>query len=369
MVKTIRLETNKTNIKKDMISYLENLGYETIQGAKLKGKSTIEHTFDVLARTDDGIINSLLAVRFIDSDVKEKHSHIIFNFANKAYDAGIRERIIITDLDFNETSIQLGLGWHIKILNTEQTKTILATNKLKNTAFFKIQDPLNYENRQKLIASLTKRGYQIAENAKITGGSGINYKFDVLARFNIGIWDYKVGIDFLINESEVSLEQVSIFDTKCYDTGIYTKVVVADPRLSSNANLLAKSHFIKFFELGKREGENTPSNENKTILDSIKTKIKIYAEIESNLKLAAVEKIDPPTAFQTELWDLNKYDLPLDLRSRLEEAYANIFLANNLVWLITEIGDSTGNLSSTYQVLCKDIASCLIKCKHNGGSN
>ncbi len=356
---TYNLETYQNEGERELLSYLVDSGYEVTRGAKLKGKSSIEHTFDILAKIEDEIICSLMAIRFVESHIKEKQAYIIFNFANKAYDTGIKERIIITDKDFNETSLQIASKWHIKIFNTAQAKAIIAAKQSKNRGFFKNQEPLKYGNTQELISSLINRGYQAEENTKIVGGSGILYKFDILAMVGIGFWDYKVGIDFLNQNTEVSLEQVSVFDTKCYDTGILAKVIIANPKLGSNAKLFAKHQGIKFLEQTKSNGDNSHNNEVEQISKFVKTEPKILAEIESNLKIAVNEKIDASALFQTDLWDKNQSEtdnLPLNVLSETEEAYGNIRLANNLLWLITEIGDSSGKLSAEYHRLCQDIA-------------
>ena len=54
----------------------------------------------MLGRADDGLINSVVVVCIADKAGKEDEADTIFNFANKAYDAGIQERIIIAPFDF-----------------------------------------------------------------------------------------------------------------------------------------------------------------------------------------------------------------------------------------------------------------------------
>ena len=75
--------------------YLHNQGYEITEGATLVGKSGISHTFDMLAQKDDGFISYTMAICIAVGGDRETEVNTIFNFANKAYDTGIRDRIII----------------------------------------------------------------------------------------------------------------------------------------------------------------------------------------------------------------------------------------------------------------------------------
>jgi hypothetical protein len=394
----------KTDIEDKLFKYLQSLGYQTISNAKLTGKSSIEHTFDLLAQAEDGIINSSIAIRVVDSDVKEKQSHTIFNFVNKAYDVGIPERIMITIPDFNQKSIRLARQWNIRIFNAKKVDALIAAKIPANKTLFQSTEPVKYDNVQEMTDSLIRRGYRVQENAIITGFSGITYKFDLIASIGTALWSHNIGIDFLTNKEEVSLEQVSIFDSKAYDSGIVTKIIVAKPGLNFNAKLLAGRQRIKVFELGREQNEisagdilemamvnpsdiqamdainssySSPSNsdnqiagissEKETPADEkpvSKRKSVIFSEIETNLKIASEHNVYKPVLFQTNLWDKNHdeiNELPSEIRSELGEVYNKMCVINNLVWLITEVGDTTGELSATYIELCESIASRLTK--------
>jgi general secretion pathway protein E len=86
----------KTHVRK----YLAQLGYEVTEGAKLPGKSGVEQTFDMLGRRDDGITNYTVAVSLAAGVDKEAEAGIIFTFANKAYDCGILDRMLIAIPDW-----------------------------------------------------------------------------------------------------------------------------------------------------------------------------------------------------------------------------------------------------------------------------
>jgi alpha-acetolactate decarboxylase len=50
----------------------------------------------------------------------------------------------------------------------------------------------------------------------------------------------------------VSLEQVTLFDTKAYDAEIDGKVIVVSPGISSEARQFAQHQTIRVFELDKK---------------------------------------------------------------------------------------------------------------------
>jgi len=95
---------------------------------------------------------------------------------------------------------------------------------------------------------------------------------------------------------------------------------------------------------------------------TIKSRNGIFAEIESNLEIAAAHRVDKPILFQTKKWDANPdemNEIPAKSRSEIGEVYINMRLANNLAWSISEFGDSTGELSNRYSDLCTGIAARL----------
>jgi len=95
---------------------------------------------------------------------------------------------------------------------------------------------------------------------------------------------------------------------------------------------------------------------------SLKLQPGIFAEIESNLKIAVTPSTDKPVSFQTKMWDNNRSEinkLPVNIQSELGEVYIDMRLANNIAWLITEFGDSTREAVLNYYNLCTKIAERL----------
>jgi len=84
----------------------------------------------------------------------------------------------------------------------------------------------------------------------------------------------------------------------------------------------------------------------------------IVAEIESNYRIASEPWTGQLLSFQTGVWDVspNKVNaLPADLQEDLTQAYADIRLANSIVWLSTELGRRSSNLDENYTKLCISI--------------
>jgi general secretion pathway protein E len=239
-------------LKSQIRDYLEKQGYEITEGAKLPGKSGIEHTFDMLAQRDDGFNTYNIAICIAAGGDREAEVDTIFNFANKAYDTGIHSRVLVAIPELSQEAKQLAQKQRIKVIGVEQMGALL---DLKPAQPVELQEPLRFETKEQLMESLTNRGYSVEEKAKVRGRSGVEYTFDILAYTNTDQVSHSLGIDFLSGEEEVGLEQVSIFDTKAYEVGIDEKAIVVSPQLSPEAKQFAQHQRIKVFELGQ---EPTP---------------------------------------------------------------------------------------------------------------
>jgi general secretion pathway protein E len=235
-------------LKSQVREYLQKQGFEVTEGAKLPGKSGIEHTFDMLAQRDDGFTTYTIVICVTAGGDRETEVDTIFNFANKAYDTGIRSRVLIAVPGLSQEAKHLAQKQRIKVIGWEQIEALL---DLKPMQPVKLQEPLRFETREQLIESLINLGYRVEKKAKIRGRSGNEYNFDILAYTNTDQVGQSLGIDFLSGEGEVDLEQVSIFDTKAYEVGIDEKAIVVSPWLSPEAKQFAEHQRIRVFELGK----------------------------------------------------------------------------------------------------------------------
>jgi len=78
-------------------------------------------------------------------------------------------------------------------------------------------------------------------------------------------------------------------------------------------------------------------------------------ELETNLEIATALWTGKLVSFQTKVWDTQNSEFDLlreSLKDELTEAYADMRMANNIVWLSTEIGRASKDLEASYIKLC-----------------
>lgn len=96
---------------------------------------------------------------------------------------------------------------------------------------------------------LEKQGYQITDTAKLTGKSGIEHTFDMLAQKDDGFTTYRIAICIIAGgDREAEVKAIFSFANKAYDTGIQSRVLIASPQLSPEAKQLAQKQRIKVID-------------------------------------------------------------------------------------------------------------------------
>ncbi len=238
--------------------YLEKQGYEVTEGAKLVGKSGVEHTFDMLASRDDGFTSYNVAVGIAAGGDRETEAGTIFTLANKAYDCGILDRILVATPDLSQEAKELARKQRIAVIDGEQLGQLLAA---KPELPVKVDAPLTLETKEELVKALTDRGYQVKRKIKIKGRSGNDYVFDILARTENGQVEHMLGIDFLDGDKEVSLDQVMLFDTKAYEVGLDEKIIVTSKDLSPEAQQFARHQGVKVLKGGQKLVPERPTED------------------------------------------------------------------------------------------------------------
>ena len=236
-------------LKAQIKEYLQQQGYEITEGAKLLGKSGIEHIFDMLAQRDDGFTSHTLAVCIAVGGNREMEVGTIFSFANKAYDTSIHDRVLIAIPELSHEAKQLAQKQRIKVIDVEEIKSLLDS---KPTLPVKPKEPFRFETKEQLVESLSNLGYRVEEKVKVRGRSGVEYIFDILAYIDIDHVSHGLGIDLLTGKKEVGLEQISLFDTKAFEVGINDKAIVVSSGLSPEARQFAQHQQIKVLELGQK---------------------------------------------------------------------------------------------------------------------
>ncbi|OGN95523.1 MAG: secretion system protein E [Chloroflexi bacterium RBG_13_51_36] len=244
------MEAN-SKIRAQIIEYLEQQGYTVTEGAKRLGNSGIEHTFDMLAQRDDGFTSYTIAIGIGGGGDREIEVGTIFSLANKAYDSGILDRILVAIPDLSQEAKQLARKQRIKVIDGEQIGELVAAQAARPA---KPEEPVRFGTKEELVRSLIDRGYRIKEKARVKGRSGIEFTFDILAHAEIGDVQRRAGIDFLDGDKEVSLQQVMLFDTKAFEVGVDEKVIMVTMELSPEARQFAQHQQIKVLKLVQKPG-------------------------------------------------------------------------------------------------------------------
>jgi CheY-like chemotaxis protein len=115
--------------------FLEKRGYQVSEKLKITGRSGAEHVLDMYAEKDDGIINHKLAAcvimnkEMLDNDVNE-----VIQFDTAAYDAGIRDKIIISVPSLSKEARQFAEYQRIKVLEAREADGFTGLDKTDDPA-------------------------------------------------------------------------------------------------------------------------------------------------------------------------------------------------------------------------------------------
>jgi general secretion pathway protein E len=231
-------------IESQFAQRLKLLGYEMATDAKVKGSSGTEHTFSLMADKDDGFFNYKVVIGSSVSQREEVGLGAVFNFDEKANDAGLPDRVFIAIPKLGSMAANFAQQERIKVFDEKSVNEFL-TAPVPST---KHNKPIEFGSRAQLLKSLTDRGYRIEEKVKVSGVSGTEYPFDVIAYVEDGLVTYPISVDFLTAETEVGPEQLASINARAQDTGIVRTILVATPKLSEVARQFVQKPHIKVFE-------------------------------------------------------------------------------------------------------------------------
>jgi len=129
----MRQSTISPTLKSQLKSYLEKQGYELSEGAKLPGKSGVEHTFDILAYNEiDGSKRSL-GIDFMGSE-KEISLEQVAVFDSKAHETGIDDKVIVISPGISLKAQKFAQQQGIKVIDgtkKDALKAVLGKEELK----------------------------------------------------------------------------------------------------------------------------------------------------------------------------------------------------------------------------------------------
>jgi hypothetical protein len=232
--------------KLQLVEFLKERGYEVTENATVKGRSGAEHSIDMLATRDNGIVTYNIAI-----GVKVAGDEIglgeIFDFDDKAYDSGIHDKILVVLPGLHREAEKFASQQRIKVLEVRDLETVLASTAqpVKEAK----REPFEFESKSKLIKYLKRQGYEVKENATLKGRSGAEHSIDILATSDDGIVIHHIAIGIEVAAEPIGLDKVFDFDDKAYDIGILDKVFIAVPGLSPEAKQFAQRQRIRVFEV------------------------------------------------------------------------------------------------------------------------
>ena len=113
-------DLNRLGPRSWLKSLLEKKGYRVAEKFKVAGRSGAEHILDLYAEKDDGIINHKLAACVVMSDASSNNDvNDVIQFDTAAYDARIRDKIVISVTGLSKEAGQFAEYQRIKVLEAK----------------------------------------------------------------------------------------------------------------------------------------------------------------------------------------------------------------------------------------------------------
>jgi predicted RNA-binding Zn-ribbon protein involved in translation (DUF1610 family) len=228
------------------VEFLRQHGYKVTENASVRGRSGAEHSLDILAARDDGVISHTVAIG-IEIGRERIGLDRILDFDVKAYDSGIHDKVLIVIPELSEEARKFATYQRMKVLEPKDLEILLISHP--QAAKDMAREPFEFESKSQLMQYLEKQGYKIKENADVKGRSGAAHTIDILATKDEGIITHRIAIGVEKDEKPMGLDRVFDFDDKAYDAGILDKVFIAVPGLTKEAMQFAKRQGIRVFEV------------------------------------------------------------------------------------------------------------------------
>jgi predicted Zn-ribbon and HTH transcriptional regulator len=239
--------------KPQFVDLLRRHGYEVTGNARVKGRSGAEHSIDILATRDDGLVSHSIAIGIEIAREKVGLDRVL-DFDVKAYDSGFHNKVLIVLPELGEEAKKFAQLQRIEILESKELERVLARGVPR--AAGKIEkEPFEFKSKAQLVQYLERQGYTVKKNAKVEGRSGAEHSIDILATRDEGIITHRIAIDVQVAKKPIGLDKVFKFDDKAYDAGILDKVVIGVPGLTREARQFAWHQGTAVFETGQLEPE------------------------------------------------------------------------------------------------------------------
>jgi hypothetical protein len=105
--------------KSQLIEYLKKQGYRIKEDAEVKGRSGAAHNIDVLATKDEGIITHRIAIGIEVAD-KPMGLDRVFDFDDRAYDAGIMDKVLVAVPGLTGDAMQFAKRQGIRVFEVKR---------------------------------------------------------------------------------------------------------------------------------------------------------------------------------------------------------------------------------------------------------
>ena len=242
--------------KVQFLEFLRRHGYEVTENARVQGRSGAEHSIDMLATRDDGVVTHNIAIGVEIARDKIGLDRIL-DFDVKAFDSGIHDKVLIIIPTLGEEAAKFASYHRIKVLEPKDLEIVLTGGPQRGPEI--VKEPFEFKSKSQLIQYLKKQGYRVKENAEVKGRSGAAHNIDILATKEEGIITHRIAIGIDVYEKPMGLDRVFDFDDRAYDASIMDKVLIAVPGLTKEAMQFAERQGIRVFEIEQLESE--PSGE------------------------------------------------------------------------------------------------------------
>jgi len=232
------------------LEFLRRHGYEVTENARVTGRSGAEHSIDILATRDDGLVTHSVAIGVEIARNKIELDRIL-DFDTKAFDSGIHDKVLIIIPTLGEEAAKFASYHRIKVLEPKDLEILLTGGPQTRPEI--VKEPFEFQSKSQLIEYLNRQGYRVKEKAEVKGQSGATHKIDILAIKDEGIITHRIAIGVEESDNHMGLDKVFDFDDRVYDAGIMDKIFVAVPGLTKEARQFAERQGIKTFEVEKLE--------------------------------------------------------------------------------------------------------------------
>ena len=237
--------------KARFVDLLGKQGYQVTEDARVKGRSGAEHSLDMLATRDDGLVAHSIVIGF-EVDREKIGLDPVLDFDVKAYDCGFQNKMLVIMPDLSEEARRFAQRQRIVILEPAVLEKALAGGAVR-PGTGSPEKAFRFQSKAQLVAYLEERGYEVKEHARVTGWSGATHELDVLATRDEGFITHSIAIGFEVADEPIGLKTLFSFDDMAYDAGILNKVFIAVPGLDREAKAFARRQRIKVLEVKQME--------------------------------------------------------------------------------------------------------------------